>query len=757
MMDQLVLLKLFGMFATVVVAYMGIIATWFLADYAKTNSGKNVIQRANAFASGVLLSVALVHSLPDAIGDIGLYAPMLAGFSYCCLLALEIIVGGLLLQGAKAKTGTAVSSPTTVAVAPLESSRPQNAAADDESTFVLTLLGKDIGRTGIQLGNTTMAKGGATVMSKNIDEQGKGASGRASPDTITRGREEEAAGSVSRQAQNKPDCCKKTKEQCELSLAAQERSRSLSRQRQSPSLGARRDASPTLSGFLVPHAPNLGAHGCGAVGGLAIAAQQMDDAQKARAFFQHEQQKKQKSRQSLVLREKQEIKASGGSKAEVYPTSAGASDMTGADAGLAAQSSSGTASSTEFASNAQDIEEQQQSKMSSRSTRASASSGSVNKTIFGAGNVDTDGDYQSVKSMFRSVLLFTALMFHSVLEGLGFGSAADSGLASATLIAIVAHKGLAAFALGQTLLQEETDGAPGEGGAQITTTSGPLVQPPGGIELQPNQRPDHSPRLADASKILQPTAAMPSLSAEKFAVPLPIGSAGRSPTAGTFPATRPVTFGAFLPDFLRSVIGDKVSSIPVLRAVVTNEAHIVSPSDEVACMCTTSPNEPTTNGTALTSGATAFGLAQPLLTTASSSVDQASISFPKKQGVQLESSIDLELGQEDTNCRACVAEEEAKAVTAPARLRFLVFTQIFAFSTPLGALIGILTSNGAQDSVFSATCQSLSAGTFLQISVNELIPHALSAADEPVSENVKRLLALLLGFLIMSGMALAGA
>mmetsp|Transcript_35801 Transcript_35801/g.82165 ORF Transcript_35801/g.82165 Transcript_35801/m.82165 type:complete len:382 (-) Transcript_35801:50-1195(-) len=55
----------------------------------------------------------------------------------------------------------------------------------------------------------------------------------------------------------------------------------------------------------------------------------------------------------------------------------------------------------------------------------------------------------------KSFLLFTALSFHSVMEGLGLGSAQNGGVLLTVAIAILAHKGLAAFALGCTLAKAE--------------------------------------------------------------------------------------------------------------------------------------------------------------------------------------------------------------------------------------------------------------------------------------------------------------
>mmetsp|Transcript_95378 Transcript_95378/g.296527 ORF Transcript_95378/g.296527 Transcript_95378/m.296527 type:complete len:442 (-) Transcript_95378:104-1429(-) len=55
----------------------------------------------------------------------------------------------------------------------------------------------------------------------------------------------------------------------------------------------------------------------------------------------------------------------------------------------------------------------------------------------------------------KAFLLFGALCFHSVTEGLGMGSAQGAGLLLPVVLAILAHKGLAAFALGCSLTQSE--------------------------------------------------------------------------------------------------------------------------------------------------------------------------------------------------------------------------------------------------------------------------------------------------------------
>mmetsp|Transcript_1014 Transcript_1014/g.3430 ORF Transcript_1014/g.3430 Transcript_1014/m.3430 type:complete len:440 (+) Transcript_1014:100-1419(+) len=55
----------------------------------------------------------------------------------------------------------------------------------------------------------------------------------------------------------------------------------------------------------------------------------------------------------------------------------------------------------------------------------------------------------------RSFLVFFALCFHSVMEGLGMGSSEKERLLLPVMLAILAHKGLAAFALGCSLTQSD--------------------------------------------------------------------------------------------------------------------------------------------------------------------------------------------------------------------------------------------------------------------------------------------------------------
>lgn len=58
----------------------------------------------------------------------------------------------------------------------------------------------------------------------------------------------------------------------------------------------------------------------------------------------------------------------------------------------------------------------------------------------------------------KSFLLFFALCFHSLMEGLGMGSAQGGGLLLPVVLAVLAHKGLAAFALGCSLSHSSLPG-----------------------------------------------------------------------------------------------------------------------------------------------------------------------------------------------------------------------------------------------------------------------------------------------------------
>mmetsp|Transcript_41613 Transcript_41613/g.75478 ORF Transcript_41613/g.75478 Transcript_41613/m.75478 type:complete len:390 (+) Transcript_41613:100-1269(+) len=70
-------------------------------------------------------------------------------------------------------------------------------------------------------------------------------------------------------------------------------------------------------------------------------------------------------------------------------------------------------------------------------------------------NCHLRSDSTNTATEVKSFLLFAALSFHSVMEGLGLGSAQNGGVLLTVAIAILAHKGLAAFALGCTLTKAD--------------------------------------------------------------------------------------------------------------------------------------------------------------------------------------------------------------------------------------------------------------------------------------------------------------
>mmetsp|Transcript_26057 Transcript_26057/g.38527 ORF Transcript_26057/g.38527 Transcript_26057/m.38527 type:complete len:337 (-) Transcript_26057:223-1233(-) len=98
------------------------------------------------------------------------------------------------------------------------------------------------------------------------------------------------------------------------------------------------------------------------------------------------------------------------------------------------------------------------------------------------------------------------------------------------------------------------------------------------------------------------------------------------------------------------------------------------------------------------------------------------------------------------------------------RSHFVVLGNIFAISSPLGIIIGILLLEGSRDSaeggIFTAVIKSMVAGTFLFISIIELANKELQACRQPHSVGgnkwleVSKLAALLVGFFLMSSLAL---
>lgn len=58
----------------------------------------------------------------------------------------------------------------------------------------------------------------------------------------------------------------------------------------------------------------------------------------------------------------------------------------------------------------------------------------------------------------KAICLFVALSFHSVMEGIGLGTAQKSSMLASIAVAILAHKSLAAFALGSALCKSDMSG-----------------------------------------------------------------------------------------------------------------------------------------------------------------------------------------------------------------------------------------------------------------------------------------------------------
>ena len=80
---------------------------------------------------------------------------------------------------------------------------------------------------------------------------------------------------------------------------------------------------------------------------------------------------------------------------------------------------------------------------------------------------------------------------------------------------------------------------------------------------------------------------------------------------------------------------------------------------------------------------------------------------------------------------------------------YVVILSLFSIMTPIGLLFGwFLTSmfTNGEDSVFSGICAALSGGTFLYISVMEIIPHEFKR-----QENVgRKLISLSIGFALVA-------
>ncbi|RLN58246.1 hypothetical protein BBJ29_006924 [Phytophthora kernoviae] len=80
-----------------------------------------------------------------------------------------------------------------------------------------------------------------------------------------------------------------------------------------------------------------------------------------------------------------------------------------------------------------------------------ASVSNIRRSHAGHSHLGGVGDQADAGSLAVAMVLFIALSFHSVLEGLGIGAQTET--AWGVFMAIVMHKGLAAFALGSGLVQ----------------------------------------------------------------------------------------------------------------------------------------------------------------------------------------------------------------------------------------------------------------------------------------------------------------
>ncbi|CAD7928632.1 unnamed protein product [Amoebophrya sp. A120] len=554
---SLVIIKIVGIIGTIVVAYAGIIASWCLQEYARTPEGNRLVKRANCLAGGVLLSVALVHVLPDAIGDIGLGAPILGGVSYILLFGLEIFVGGIIglsnaASGKKATSREASVNDVETGGKSLES-EPTIAATE-------TATERRISAKLIASGEVVDLEVGGTAPISSL-----------SPATAGK------------------------------RAVAFERSKLATKQS---------EAQQALSD----------AKFCGEVGGQAINAEDCRDV----------------SAEQLGI--------------------------------------------------------------------------------------------------VKATLLFSALMVHSVLEGLGLGSAQKASLALSTMIAIVAHKGLAAFALGQTLLTVEvtqgggkaaTDGGSGsssdegaEGESEHGGDACVMTQVLGRSTFQQELTSENKNRIINHAAST-PSKQDPGASLQVVKSPQVVAACGCGPGAESagnlagrcdLPDAR-VTLGSLLPSGVSSLLGPRISNLPVVRWATSPFGK----RKKSASRPGTSSNSPAGKP-----------LEAPLLTT------QNELALEETQ-----------LIVQDATCNK-------------ARTRFLIFTQVFAFSTPLGAIIG-MSLGDADGAAWPAVCSSLTAGTFLQIAVNELIPSALSIGSATPTESGTRLLALLIGFVSMSMLAVLGA
>lgn len=74
----------------------------------------------------------------------------------------------------------------------------------------------------------------------------------------------------------------------------------------------------------------------------------------------------------------------------------------------------------------------------------------------------------------------------------------------------------------------------------------------------------------------------------------------------------------------------------------------------------------------------------------------------------------------------------------------------FSLTTPLGILLGDLIEKDGEDDTAGAVCVSLAAGTFLYVSLMEVLPPELASTDH----GCLKLFSLLAGFFLSAGLGL---
>jgi len=77
----------------------------------------------------------------------------------------------------------------------------------------------------------------------------------------------------------------------------------------------------------------------------------------------------------------------------------------------------------------------------------------------------------------------------------------------------------------------------------------------------------------------------------------------------------------------------------------------------------------------------------------------------------------------------------------------------FSLATPIGALCGMLLTNGADSSVATGVCTALAAGTFLHVAAMEVIPQELHNNKHGQSR-VSKLIAMVIGFVLFTCLVL---